>query len=80
VRDHSSEISDCGAVVEPRVNFDGAGSAHHGAELSRMPHLDMGVNIISSSQMGTTTRLLRGTERRLHAGHCEQHPIVDAMV
>ena len=39
------------------------------------PHLDMGVTIISSSRMATTFRLCRGTERRLNAGHCEQHPV-----
>ena len=82
MRDHSSEINDRGAVVERRVNVNGAGSEHHRLELTRMwPHLDMGVTIISSSRMGHNfPPPCRGTERRLNAGHCEQHPIVDAMV
>jgi hypothetical protein len=49
--DHSSEINHCDAVVERRVNVNGAGSAHHRAELSRMPHLDMGLKITSSAQI-----------------------------
>jgi hypothetical protein len=63
-----SEIVDRGAVVEHRVTFDGAGTQHHRAELTRMcPNLGMGVKIISSARLGTTTRLLesdRAASRR----------------